>query len=55
MPYVREKDFARVRELMQTIKELTEKEGPPYIPDIATRTLKVIEKYILEDEDEQNN
>ena len=26
MPYIRERDFARVRELMQTIKELTEKE-----------------------------
>ena len=48
MPYIRERDFTRVRELLETIKELSAKEGNGVCPDIATRALKVMEKYIVE-------
>lgn len=48
MPYIRDNDFARVRELVETIKELTEKGEDGSIPDIAARALKVMGKYIVE-------
>ena len=51
MPYIRDRDFARVRELLETMKELAQKEGHHSIPDIATRALKVIEKYMIEEEE----
>ena len=48
MPYIRDRDFARVVELVETIKELSEKEEYLSIPDIATRALKVMGKYTVE-------
>ena len=53
MPYVRARDFTRIRELVETIKELSEKEEYLSIPDIATRALKVIGKYIVQLEEEE--
>ena len=53
MPYIRDRDFARINELVQTIKQLTEKEGHQSIPDIATRALKIMDRYIVESEDEE--
>jgi len=53
MPYIRDKDFARVGELLATIEELAEKGENHSIPDIASRALKVIERYIVEREDEE--
>ena len=48
MPYIRDRDFARIRELVQTIEQLAKKEGHPSIPDIANRALKVMDKYVVE-------
>ncbi len=53
MPYIREKDFARIKELLETIEELAQKERNQSTPDIAARALKVIEKYVVEREDEE--
>ena len=53
MPYIRDRDFARIRELLQTIEELTRKEGHLSIPDIANRALKIMDKYIVEDLDKE--
>lgn len=53
MPYVRDRDFARIRELVATIKQLAEKEGHLSIPDIAARALTVMEKYVVELEGEE--
>ena len=53
MPYIRDNDFTRVRELLETIKELAEKEEYLSIPDITTRALKVLGKYIVEPEEEE--
>lgn len=52
MPYIRDRDFARINELVQTIKQLAEKEGHVAIPDIAGRALKIMERYIVEEEEE---
>jgi len=52
MPYIRDRDFARINELVLTIKQLSEKEGYASIPDIAGRALKIMERYIVEAEDE---
>ena len=56
MPYVRDRDFARMRELVETIVQLAKKEKDSSIPDIAERTLKVMDKYIayLESEEEDS-
>ena len=53
MPYIRDKDFARIRELLETIKELGPKGENGSIPDIAARALKVMGKYIVEREEEE--
>jgi len=53
MPYIRDKDFARIRELVATIKQLAEKERHLSIPDIATRALNIMEKYVVELEEEE--
>ena len=53
MPYVRDRDFARIRELVAIIKQLAEKEGHLSIPDIAARALNVMEKYVVELEEEK--
>ncbi len=53
MPYIRAKDFARVGELLQTIKELAEKGDNHSVPDIAARALKVMAKYIVESEEKE--
>ena len=48
MPYVRDRDFARINELVQTLRQLAEKEGQVHIPDIADRALRIMEKYFVE-------
>jgi len=53
MPYIRDRDFARVGELLQTIKELAKKGENDSVPDIATRALKVMAKYVVEPEEEE--
>ena len=53
MPYIRDKDFARIRELVATVKQLAEKEGNLAIPAIATRALTIMEKYVVEPEEEK--
>ena len=52
MPHIRDRDFSRIKELVQTIKQLAEKEGHGSIPDIANRALKIMDKYIVELEEE---
>ncbi len=52
MPYIRDRDFARINELVQTIKQLAEKEEHLSIPDIAARALKIMDRYIVEAEEE---
>ena len=61
MPYVRGRDFTRIRELLETAEELTQKnednsskEGysfNPNIRNIIVRALKVMKKYIVEPEE----
>jgi len=53
MPYIRDKDFARIKELLETIEELGKKAHNGSIPEIATRALKVMERYIVELEEEK--
>jgi hypothetical protein len=53
MPYIRDRDFARIRELVQTIEQLAKKEGHLSLPDIAGRALKIMDKYIVELEEEE--
>ena len=53
MPYIRDRDFTRMRELVETIEELSEKKEYLSIPDIAIRALKVMGKYIVELEEEE--
>ena len=55
MPYVRDRDFARIRELVQTIEQLAKKERHSSIPDIANRALKVMDKYVVELEEEEKD
>jgi hypothetical protein len=49
IPYIRDRDFAWIRELVQTIEELTKKEGHLSIPNIASRAIMILDKYIAED------
>lgn len=51
MPYIRGKDFARIRELLETMEGLAKKEENHSIPDIAARALKVMKRYIVEREE----
>jgi len=53
MPYIRESDFTRIRELVDTIKELSEKGENGSVADIAVRALKVMRKYIVQSEEEE--
>ena len=53
MPYIRDTDFARIRELLETIEELAQKGENESLPDIAARALKVAEKYVVEREAEE--
>ena len=53
MPYVRDRDFARINELVQTLKQLAEKDGHISIPDIAARALIIMDKYIMEAEEQE--
>ncbi len=55
MPYIRDRDFARIRELVQTIEQLSEKEKHLSIPDIAARALKIMDKYVVESEEEEKD
>ncbi len=48
MPYIRGKDFARIKELLETVKELSEKKENGAVPNIVNRALKVMKKYIVE-------
>ena len=52
MPYIRDRDFARIRELIETIEQLAFKEGHSAIPDISRRAVKIINKYFDESVDE---
>ncbi len=49
MPYIRDRDFARIRELIQTIEELARKGGDNAVPDIANRALNIMDKYTGEE------
>ena len=53
MPYIREKDFARVRELLETIEELAGRGENGSTHDIVARALKVMGKYVVEPEEEE--
>ena len=53
MPYIRDRDFARIRELVQTIEQLSAKENHSSIPDISDRALKIMEKYFVGIEGEE--
>jgi len=50
VPYIRNRDYARVRELLETIEELAQKNGHssnPNIRAIAARALKAVNKYVV--------
>ena len=49
MPYIKDRDFARVKELAQTIEQLSRKEGQLPIPDIANRAINIMDKYIVKE------
>ncbi len=51
MPYIRDRDFTRIEELLETIKGLSEKNEHLSIPDITSRAIKVMKKYIVEPEE----
>jgi len=53
MPYIRDRDFARINELVQTMKQLAEKEKDSSLPAIADRALKIMDKYIVETDEEE--
>lgn len=53
MPYVKDRDFARIRELLQTIEQLAKKEGHFSIPDVANRAINIMDKYIVEELEEE--
>lgn len=53
MPYVKDRDFARIRELLQTIEQLAKKEGHFSIPDIVNRAINIMDKYIVEELEEE--
>jgi len=53
MPYVRDRDFARIRELVKTIEHLSSKEKHSAIPDISKRALRIMEKYFVDIEGEE--
>ena len=60
MPYIRDKDFTRIRELIETIREISPENEHSPNPDVcalaasvAARALKIIEKYIVEVEEEK--
>ena len=53
MPYIRDRDFARINELVLTLKQLAEKEGYISIPDIAALALNSMDRYIGEAEEEE--
>jgi hypothetical protein len=55
MPYIRDRDFARIKELVQTIEELGSKEGNPAIPGIAKRALVIMDKYVVEEIEKEEN
>ena len=59
MPYIRGKDFTRIRELIETIEEVAQKNEHSSNPDVcalaasvAARALKVLRKYVVELEEE---
>jgi hypothetical protein len=52
MPYSRDREFARIRELIETIEQLALKEGHSAIPDISQRAVKIINKYFDDPADE---
>ena len=53
MPYIRGRDFTRIRELVETVKELSEKKEYLSIPGITTRALTVMERYVVGEEEEE--
>ena len=56
MPYVRGRDFTRIKELVETIEELAQENEHPSNSDIraiAARALKVVGKYTVEPEEEE--
>ena len=53
MSYIRDRDFARINELVQTLRQLAEKDGHDSIPDIAIRALRIMEKYTVETEQQE--
>ena len=60
MPYIRDRDFTRIRELIETIEEIAREDGHSPNPDVcaraasvAARVLKVIGKYTVEREEEE--
>ena len=45
MPYLRDRDYALIRELVETIKFLAEQEGSKSVPSLSDRLLAIIDKY----------
>ncbi len=45
MPYIRDADFARIKELVEAIKEIAKAEKYRSIPSMTNRTLEIIKKY----------
>ena len=57
MPYIRDQHFTRIRELLETIEELAQKNNGysshPDIQAIAARALNVVNRYVVEREEDQ--
>ena len=56
MPYIRDQHFTRVKELIETIEELTRNGKPSSLPQIHTiiaRAIKICGKYSVEVEEEE--
>jgi len=54
MPYIRDRDFARIRELVKTIEDLSLKDGHSSIPDISKRAIKIMSKYFVDIERDED-
>jgi len=56
MPYIRDQHFTRVKELLETIEELSRNGDRSPIVEIHTiiaRAIKICEKYTVETEEEE--
>jgi hypothetical protein len=55
MPYLRDRDYAIIRELIETIKYLAEQEGSKSVPNLSDRLLLIVDKYWTANQQDKNS